>query len=120
MRILSIKIDKLKSIQNKHDELTFYNKETGNPMHTVIVGENGIGKSTFLEALALPSHVNVMKKERYQKPSSEEIQNLATVEIKMMLSDGTFDKKGRMNNDGTIGTVYFYHEKKKRLLLLSI
>jgi len=109
MRILSIQIQRLKSIQVKHDKLTFYNPDTKIPMHTVIVGENGIGKSTFLEALTLPSHITAMTWST--QPPNPNDESLATVEIEMMLSDGTFDEDGNMKPNGTKGTAWFFRDK---------
>lgn len=109
MRILSINVKRLKSIQIPHAELTFYNPATDIPTHTVIVGENGIGKSTFLEALTLPSYVCVMKWSDTPPDYNEE--EIAIIDIKMMLSDCSIDEDNNVNNDGSEGTVVFFRKK---------
>ena len=62
MKIISVEAINFKSIPKKCDPLNFFNKNNDKeePESTLILGENGTSKSTFLEGLALLSHVNIM------------------------------------------------------------
>ncbi len=103
MRILDITVARLKGL-TLDQPLTFFYREgiRQTPLHTVVVGENGAGKSTVLEALTLPSHVNVMAVGS-KNPWDDEA--LSVVKIRMRLSDGA------NNGEGTEGVVFFSRAK---------
>lgn len=92
MRIIYIKAKNIKSIPNDCEVLNFC--ENGNfeedkvfPTSTMILGGNGVSKSTFLEGIALLSHVNVMGLCKDNDPRS--VEEPSYFEVKICL---TFDK----------------------------
>lgn len=114
MRIIYIKAVNIKSIPENSDVLNFCENsviegETVSPASTIILGGNGVSKSTFIEGIALLSHVSVME---VCEQDPRNVENPSYIEIKICLSHDPIHTK-RKDRDGAKDFVVFVFSAKE-------